>query len=81
MSQGHIEVKEILPSTGYLYEKLISTPILCKPKIMPLKSLTLQKLETIQSNAQNLCKIQSNAEQTNDLSNTMSDKTFNLPQI
>jgi hypothetical protein len=39
-------LKEIIPHNGLVYsEHGLSTEILCKPKILPLKSLTLQKLE------------------------------------
>lgn len=33
-------------------------PVLCKPKIMPMKSVTLEKLETMQKEAQEAVKRQ-----------------------
>ena len=42
-------LKEILPKAGLVYsEKASLTEILCKPKILPLKSVTLQKLEEME---------------------------------
>ncbi len=42
-------LKEIIPHNGLVYsEHGLSTEILCKPKILPLKSLTLQKLEQME---------------------------------
>ncbi|PNH11946.1 BBSome-interacting protein 1 [Tetrabaena socialis] len=43
-------VKEVLPKAGLVVsEKGNLTEILCKPKLMPLKSITLQKLEEMES--------------------------------
>jgi BBSome-interacting protein 1 len=40
------QIKEILPKAGLVYsEKATLSEILCKPKILPLKSVTLMKLE------------------------------------
>lgn len=45
------EIKEIMPKAGLVYsEKATLSEILCKPKIMPLKSVTLVKLEQMESN-------------------------------
>jgi BBSome-interacting protein 1 len=45
-------IKEILPKQGLVYsEKNTLTELLCKPKIMPIKSLTLEKLEQMQKEA------------------------------
>lgn len=49
------KLKEVIPQNGLVYsEKGNFTEILCKPKIMPIKSLTLLKLEEMekQLNAQ-----------------------------
>ena len=44
-------IKEIMPKAGLVYsEKATLSEILCKPKIMPLKSVTLVKLEQMESN-------------------------------
>ena len=44
------QIKEILPKAGLVYsEKATLSEILCKPKILPLKSVTLEKLEKMES--------------------------------
>ena len=43
---------EILPKYGQLHIESIPTPILCKPKMMPMKSVTLEKLEKMQRDIQ-----------------------------
>ncbi len=48
-SQKPPAVKEVLPKAGLVVsEKGNLTEILCKPKLMPLKSVTLQKLEEME---------------------------------
>jgi BBSome-interacting protein 1 len=43
-------VKEILPKAGLVYsEKATLSEVLCKPKILPLKSATLMKLEKMEN--------------------------------
>lgn len=44
-------LKEVLPRKGYLYQEDNSQFMLCRPKLMPLKSLTLEKLEEMQKSA------------------------------
>jgi len=47
--QKHTVVPEILPKAGLVYsEKGNLSEVLCKPKIMPIKSVTLQKLEQME---------------------------------
>ena len=42
-------VNEVLPKAGLVVsEKGNLTEILCKPKLLPLKSITLQKLEEME---------------------------------
>lgn len=50
--------KEILPKTGLLHHEATYNFVLCKPKIMPLKSITLEKLEKMQKEAQELVRDQ-----------------------
>ena len=50
--------KEVLPKNGQLYQQDNPSLVLCKPKIMPLKSITLEKMETMQKEAQELVKEQ-----------------------
>lgn len=48
-------IKEIMPKAGLVYsEKATLSEILCKPKIMPLKSVTLMKLEQMESQLANM---------------------------
>ncbi|XP_012535592.1 BBSome-interacting protein 1 [Monomorium pharaonis] len=42
----------ILPRQGLLYQKEEVNFILCKPKLIPLKSVTLEKLEKMQRDAE-----------------------------
>ncbi len=43
------KLKEILPKDGILYnEKPQFNEVLCKPKILPLKSMTIKKLEEME---------------------------------
>ncbi|GAB6021878.1 BBSome-interacting protein 1 [Chamberlinius hualienensis] len=52
-SSKNVEFREILPRIGFLYTEHLTKMNLCKPKLLPLKSFTLEKLETIQKDAQN----------------------------
>lgn len=51
-------LKEVLPKQGLLYQEDMPTVVLCKPKILPLKSVTLEKLERMQRDAQETVKQQ-----------------------
>ena len=43
------KIEEVLPKAGLVYsEKSTLSEILSKPKIMPIKSLTLEKLEEME---------------------------------
>jgi BBSome-interacting protein 1 len=43
------QVKEILPKAGLVYsEKATLSEVFCKPKILPIKSATLMKLESLE---------------------------------
>ncbi|KAE8589322.1 hypothetical protein XENTR_v10017528 [Xenopus tropicalis] len=44
--------REVLPKQGQLCVEDVPTMVLCKPKILPLKSVTLEKLEKMQRDAQ-----------------------------
>lgn len=45
-------VQEVLPKAGLVYsEKGNLSEVLCKPKIMPIKSLTLERLEQLEKEA------------------------------
>ena len=50
--------KEVLPKQGQLYQEDVPNMVLCKPKLLPLKSVTLEKLEKMQRDAQETVKQQ-----------------------
>ncbi|CAF1231943.1 unnamed protein product [Rotaria sp. Silwood1] len=51
-------IEAYLPIQGLLYFDEQLKYVISKPKIMPLKSLTLEKLETLQNDAQEKLKQQ-----------------------
>ena len=51
-------IKEVLPRKGLLYQEENSQLALCRPKLMPLKSFTLEKLEQMQQQLQERTKEQ-----------------------
>ncbi|XP_007257669.1 BBSome-interacting protein 1 [Astyanax mexicanus] len=50
--------REVLPKQGQLSMEDVPTMVLCKPKLLPLKSVTLEKLEKMQQEAQEVIKQQ-----------------------
>ena len=48
------ELKPILPKKGQLMIEDADTLVLCKPRLIQLKSYTLEKLEKMQRDAQNV---------------------------
>lgn len=54
--------REVLPKQGQLSVEDVTTMVLCKPKLLPLKSLTLEKLEKMQQAAQDTVRQQETAE-------------------
>ncbi|GHP03454.1 hypothetical protein PPROV_000220900 [Pycnococcus provasolii] len=51
--QQNQSLHEILPKAGLVYsEKGNLSEVLCKPKIMPLKSVTLERLEEMEKRMQ-----------------------------
>ena len=53
------ELTEVLPKAGLVYsEKGNLSELLCKPKLMPLKSVTLQKIEQMEQKLHALSKQQ-----------------------
>lgn len=48
MSKINSDVKPVLPKTGQLMIEDVKEMILCKPRLIPLKSYTLEKLEKMQ---------------------------------
>lgn len=51
-------VKDCLPKQGLTYHEDMPTVVLCKPKLLPLKSVSLEKMEKMQREAQALVKQQ-----------------------
>lgn len=51
-SSSNSTLREYIPSSGFLHNEEPSNLILCKPKLMPLKSVTLEKLEKMQHDAE-----------------------------
>lgn len=49
----NISIKNFVPKVGLLHHRESLQLILCKPKLMPLKSMTLEKLQKMQSEAEN----------------------------
>lgn len=39
----------MVPSRGLLFRETSAQPVLCKPKLMPLQSISLEKLERLQA--------------------------------
>ena len=47
----HEIIHEVLPKRGLVYQESNPNLVLCKPKLLPLKSVTLEKLEKMQKEA------------------------------
>ena len=62
MASKENSFSEILPKVGQLYQEDLPSSVLCKPKLMPLKSVTLEKLEKMQKEAQETVKQQDKEE-------------------
>ena len=60
---GAAQFQEVLPRQGQLYQEDLPTTVLCKPKLMPLKSVTLERLERMQREAQETVREQEKAAQ------------------
>ena len=54
----------MLPKTGNVFAEDLPSSVLCKPKILPLKSVTLEKLEKMQKEAQDAVLEQERQEQS-----------------
>ena len=44
-------IKEVLPRRGLVYQESNPQLVLCKPKLLPLMSVTLERLEKMQKEA------------------------------
>lgn len=57
----------VLPRHGLLYQEDVSNYILCKPKLIPLKLVTLEKLEKMQRDAETKVREAQKAEADSDI--------------
>ncbi|KAM6415733.1 BBSome-interacting protein 1 [Rhynochetos jubatus] len=48
MPEGKAAFREVLPKQGQLSVEDTPAMVLCKPKVLPLKSVSLEKLEKLQ---------------------------------
>ncbi|KAM8806098.1 BBSome-interacting protein 1 [Eudromia elegans] len=48
MPEGKAAFREVLPKQGQLSAEDAPAMVLCKPKLLPLKSVSLEKLEQLQ---------------------------------
>lgn len=69
-------VHEVLPKYGLLYTEQSPMPVLCKPKVMPLKSVTLEKLEKMQKDAQETIKQQEEQENLEKAAHDINNSEF-----
>ncbi|KAG8135632.1 hypothetical protein E2320_008641, partial [Naja naja] len=53
--------REVLPKQGMLAVEDVTAMVMCKPKLLPLKSVTLEKLEKMQHEAQEIIQQQEQA--------------------
>lgn len=51
-------IEFVLPKHGFLYSEETPSMVLCKPKLLPMKSISLQKLEQMQKEAEKKAKFQ-----------------------
>ena len=58
MSNLNQEIKPVIPNQGMLIQEEKPFFIVCKPKLLPLKSVTLEKVEKMQKEAENIAKQQ-----------------------
>ncbi|VDO24843.1 unnamed protein product [Haemonchus placei] len=53
------DLRETLSAAdAFLFKEEAMTPIFCKPKLLPLKTITLQKLDDMQKEARNRARIE-----------------------
>ncbi|RWS20693.1 BBSome-interacting protein 1-like protein [Leptotrombidium deliense] len=60
------DLQAVIPNQGIVFQEDKPFYILCKPKLLPLKSITLQKLEKMQEEAQQKAKKQMNEQESAD---------------
>lgn len=55
MSDGKKEavLQYAVPSGGYIFGEDVNQYVLCKPRLMPLRSVTMEKMEKMQQEAEN----------------------------
>lgn len=52
------DIKPVIPNQGIVIQEEKPFFILCKPKLLPMKSMTLEKLEKMQRDAEEKAKLQ-----------------------
>lgn len=51
MPENQAKLKQVLPRKGLIYQEDKPTFIFCKPKLIPLKSITLEKMDKMKEEA------------------------------
>lgn len=46
------QINFAVPSAGFIFGEDVNQYVLCKPKLMPLRSMTMEKLEKMQKDAE-----------------------------
>ena len=55
------QLKNLVPKNGVVFNEKIDFPdVLCKPKLLPLKSMTIKKLEDLEKNFDKINKEKNN---------------------
>ena len=55
------QLRNLVPKNGVVFNEKIDFPdVLCKPKLLPLKSMTIKKLEDLEKNFDKINKEQTN---------------------
>ena len=74
--------QEVLPKQGVVYQEDVPSLVLCKPKLLPMKSVTLEKLEKMQREAQETVK-QQEVDLQNEINNrpTMNEREVSADRL
>lgn len=66
-------IKPIIPKDGILCYEEEPFFVLCKPKLLPIKSVTIEKMEKLQQEAQDKAMAQMNNQTSSDVENQPAD--------
>jgi len=72
------DFREVLPKRGLLFTEAQAQLVLCKPKLLPLKSLTLQRLEEMHAEARMKAKKQMEEQERQEMEEA---PTANIEQV